>query len=75
MKKDQYTKNYWGLYEVDTQRAIEISETPDLKHVTFNGKRVFIQHVDKESNKARVYPLDDPGNEFEVQVDQLTEQN
>lgn len=60
---------------MNTQRAIEVSESPDLKHVTYNGKRVIIQHVDKQNNMARIYPLDDPGNEFEVQVDQLSEKS
>lgn len=58
---------------MNKQRAIEIAKSPDLKNVTHNGKRVYIQHVDEQSNTARIYSLDDPGHEFEVQVESLEE--
>ncbi|GGH70512.1 small, acid-soluble spore protein H [Compostibacillus humi] len=58
---------------MNKQRAIEITESPDLVHVTYNGQRVYIQHVNEDNNTARVYPLDDPQNEFDVDLDQLKE--
>ncbi|GEN30912.1 small acid-soluble spore protein H (minor) [Cerasibacillus quisquiliarum] len=58
---------------MNRNRAIEISKSPNLKHVTYQGKRVYIQHVHKTSDMAKVYLLDDPTKEFEVQLDQLEE--
>lgn len=60
---------------MDKQRAIDISESPDYKHVTFQGKRVYIQHVDPQTGVARVYYLDEPDQEFEVPVQQLSEKH
>ncbi|WP_284140564.1 H-type small acid-soluble spore protein [Virgibacillus sp. LDC-1] len=56
---------------MNKQRAEEIAASPDLKHITYNGKRVVIQHVEEQT--ARVYYLDDPGNEFDVALDKLEE--
>ncbi|CAM4090879.1 H-type small acid-soluble spore protein [Lederbergia lenta] len=58
---------------MNKQRAEEIAQAPNLKHVTYNGKQVYIQHVNEQSNTARIYPLDDPTNEFEVQLTNLFE--
>lgn len=58
---------------MNRNRAIEISKSPNLKHVTYQGKRVYIQHVHKTSDMARVYLLDDPSEQFEVQLNQLKE--
>lgn len=58
---------------MNRNRAIEISKSPNLKHVTYQGKRVYIQHVHEANDIARVYLLDDPTEEFEVQLDQLEE--
>ncbi|HLU23087.1 MAG TPA: H-type small acid-soluble spore protein [Bacillaceae bacterium] len=58
---------------MNIQRAKEIAESPEMKYVSYNGKPVYIQHVNKESNTARLYPLDDPGNEMEVQLTNLME--
>ncbi|MBS4219606.1 H-type small acid-soluble spore protein [Bacillus sp. FJAT-49711] len=58
---------------MNRQRAAEIAESPDMKHVTYNGKPVYIQRVDDQNDIARVFHLDDPGNEFEVQVTNLIE--
>lgn len=60
---------------MDIQRASEIAQSPDMKHVTYQGERIYIQHVDGESGMARVYPLDDPANAFDIPVDQLQENN
>lgn len=58
---------------MNKQRAEEIAQSPDLKQVTYNGQMVYIQHVEGQSNTARIYILDDPTNEFEVQLTNLFE--
>ncbi|MBS4202179.1 H-type small acid-soluble spore protein [Bacillus sp. FJAT-49732] len=58
---------------MNKQRAAEIAESPDMKHVTYNGKSVYIQRVDNQNDTARVFHLDDPGNEFDVLVTNLLE--
>ncbi|MDQ0256965.1 small acid-soluble spore protein H (minor) [Evansella vedderi] len=59
---------------MNVQRAKEIAQSPDMKDVKYNGQRVYIQHVDDQNATARVYPLEDPQNEQEVQVDNLIEE-
>ncbi|WP_249869517.1 small acid-soluble spore protein H [Oceanobacillus saliphilus] len=59
---------------MNIQRAEEIVESPELVNVTYNGKMIYIQHVDENNQIARIYPLDDPQNEFDVQLDQLHEE-
>lgn len=58
---------------MDQQRAIEIAHSSDMKNVTHNGKRVYIMDVHKEDNTARIYSLDDPANQFDVQLESLHE--
>lgn len=57
---------------MDRQRAKQISESPEMKKVTFNGKQVFIQNVN-DNDTARIYPLDQPENEQDVALSQLEE--
>ncbi|MBB3112646.1 small acid-soluble spore protein H (minor) [Paenibacillus phyllosphaerae] len=57
-----------------TQRAKEIAASPTMANVTLNGIPVFIQHVDEQSETARVYPLDQPEAEETVPLRQLIEQ-
>lgn len=57
---------------MNKQRAIEIAESASMKTVTYNGKQVYIHHVN-EDDTARIYPLDDPGNEQTVALSQLKE--
>lgn len=52
---------------------MEISQSPVMQHVTYNGQQIYIQHVDEQTNMARIFPLDDPRNEFDVQVANLQE--
>ncbi|GAA0324073.1 small acid-soluble spore protein H [Bacillus carboniphilus] len=59
---------------MNRQRAQQIVESPDMKHVSFNGTRVYIQHVDEESETARIYPLDDPSQEKTVSLNELHEE-
>lgn len=60
---------------MEVQRAKEISESPTIAKVLFNGQSVYIQHVDEKTKMARIYPLDDPNKEQEVPLSQLKEQN
>ncbi|WP_067729490.1 small acid-soluble spore protein H [Oceanobacillus damuensis] len=59
---------------MNIQRAEQIVESPELINVTYNGKKIYIQHVDEQNKLARIYPLDDPQNEFDVQLEQLSEE-
>ncbi|GGA89519.1 H-type small acid-soluble spore protein [Ornithinibacillus halotolerans] len=54
-------------------RVEEIAQSPDMKNVIYNGKQVYIQQVN-ENNTARIFPLDDPQQEMEVQLTNLYEQ-
>ncbi len=58
---------------MNPQRAKEISESGDLAHVVYNGDPVFIQHVDEQTETARIYPLDEPENEQTVPLSSLKE--
>ncbi|TFB14616.1 H-type small acid-soluble spore protein [Filobacillus milosensis] len=58
---------------MDRLRAEEIASSPKICNVQYNGKRIFIQHVEEGNDVARVYYLDDPANEFEVQLSNLRE--
>lgn len=53
-------------------RAADIRQSPDMKRVWYNGKQVYIQQVN-ENNTARIFPLDDPQNEMDVQLTNLYE--
>ncbi|TGA97773.1 H-type small acid-soluble spore protein [Sporolactobacillus shoreae] len=55
------------------QRAQEISESPTMVHVTYNGDSVYIQHIDTNKETARIYPLSDPRKEQDVPVSDLME--
>ncbi|WP_087973793.1 H-type small acid-soluble spore protein [Oceanobacillus rekensis] len=59
---------------MNTQRAEEIVQSPNLVTVMYNGEQIYIQHVDEQKQLARIYPLDDPQNEFDVQIENLIEQ-
>ncbi|MBB6446686.1 small acid-soluble spore protein H [Bacillus benzoevorans] len=60
---------------MNIQRAKEITASPEMIHVTYNGKPIYIQNVDENNDTARIYPLDDPSREKSVSVSQLTEQH
>jgi small acid-soluble spore protein H (minor) len=55
-------------------RAKEIASSPAMAKVTLNGIPVYIQHVDEETETARVFPLDEPQNEQSVSIRQLIEE-
>ncbi|MDN4491969.1 small acid-soluble spore protein H [Ureibacillus aquaedulcis] len=58
---------------MNAQRAQEISESPVIANVLYNGERVYIQHVDEDKGTARIYPLDDPQKEQDVPLSNLME--
>ncbi|MCP1145002.1 H-type small acid-soluble spore protein [Lysinibacillus endophyticus] len=58
---------------MNIQRAQEITQSGEIPNIIFNGKRVYIQHVDPDKKTARIYPLDDPEKEQEVSVTDLIE--
>jgi small acid-soluble spore protein H (minor) len=58
---------------MDTERALEIIASPNMINVTCDGVPIYIQHVNKNESTARVYPLDQPHNDKEVSLSNLTE--
>ncbi|NLY78967.1 MAG: H-type small acid-soluble spore protein [Lysinibacillus sp.] len=58
---------------MNIQRAKEIVDSGELANISFNGQRIYIQHVDEKNKTARIYPLDDPEDEKDVPIDQLIE--
>lgn len=62
-----------GGFYMNKRRALEIAASPDMKNVTHNGNQVYIQHVNEQNHTARVFPLDEPENEFDAQLESLHE--
>ncbi|RAV20464.1 small acid-soluble spore protein H [Paenibacillus contaminans] len=58
---------------MNTFRAKEIAASPVMANVTYDGKQCYIQHVNETDETARIYPLDQPENEFDVAVSSLIE--
>lgn len=59
---------------MDSQRAQEISSSSAMSNVTYNGKQIYIEHVDQEKGMATIHPLDEPNNKQTVSVTSLIEQ-
>jgi small acid-soluble spore protein H (minor) len=59
---------------MNKQRAIEITNSPVMINVTYNGIPVYIQHVDEMQETARIYPIDKPQNELQVSLNSLNEE-
>jgi small acid-soluble spore protein H (minor) len=59
---------------MNKQRANEIAASPVMANVTYNGTQIYIQQVDEKNETARIYPLNQPENEQEVPLNNLTEQ-
>ncbi|MGX9133197.1 small acid-soluble spore protein H [Rummeliibacillus sp. JY-2-4R] len=59
---------------MDAQRAQEISSSPIMANVTFNGEGIYIEHVDRHNGTATIHFLDDPNNKKSVSVTSLSEQ-
>nr|MDH3153688.1 small acid-soluble spore protein H [Bacillus licheniformis]MDH3164296.1 small acid-soluble spore protein H [Bacillus licheniformis] len=58
---------------MNTRRAQEIVESPDMVDVTYNGRPIYIQRVDEQNETARIFPLGQPENEQEVPLANLKE--
>ncbi|MFC4404140.1 small acid-soluble spore protein H [Gracilibacillus xinjiangensis] len=59
---------------MDAQRAQEILNSPEMYHVTYNGEKIYIEHVDQSNGQATVHPLHNPEQKQSVRIDQLIEQ-
>jgi len=59
---------------MNTQRAQEIAESPEMVQVTYDGVPIYIQHVDEQNEMARIYPLEAPQLEQTVPIRSLVEE-
>ncbi|MGY4688196.1 H-type small acid-soluble spore protein [Salibacterium sp. K-3] len=59
---------------MNAQRAQEIVSSDEMVNVTYNGDKVYIEHVDQGAGKATVHPLDDLEEKQSVSVNELTEE-
>jgi small acid-soluble spore protein H (minor) len=58
---------------MDTQRSQEIASSPQMVDVTYNGEKVYIEHVDQSNGQATIHPLNNPTKKINVTVDSLVE--
>jgi small acid-soluble spore protein H (minor) len=58
---------------MNAQRAQEIASSPIMANVTYNGERIYIEHVDQQNRTATIHPLDEPNNKQSVSVSDLME--
>lgn len=58
---------------MDIKRAKEISSSPEMVDVTYNGGLIYIENVNMDRDTASVHYLDQPANTQEVSVSQLVE--
>lgn len=58
---------------MDAKKAQEIAFSPTMTNVTYNGQKVYIEHVDQEAGKATVHPLDQPDLKESVSIEDLME--
>lgn len=58
---------------MNKQRAQEIASSAIMANVTHNGVPIYIQHVNDETETARIFPLGQPQNEEEVSLNNLLE--
>ncbi|WP_338472271.1 small acid-soluble spore protein H [Niallia sp. XMNu-256] len=59
---------------MDAKRAQEIVSSQQMINVTYNGKSIYIEHVDQGNGVATIHPLNDPNQKQSVPVTNLTEQ-
>jgi small acid-soluble spore protein H (minor) len=59
---------------MNAQRAQEIASSPVMANVSYNGKNVYIEHVDQQNETATIHFLDEPNNKQSVSVNSITEQ-
>lgn len=58
---------------MEAERAQEIMMIPEMVHVTYNGEKIYIEHVDQSENLATIHPLQNPEEKQSVPIDQLIE--
>ncbi|SFM01863.1 H-type small acid-soluble spore protein [Salibacterium qingdaonense] len=58
---------------MDELRTRDIADSPVMADVTYDGTPVYIQHVDEDSQTARIYSLEYPDEELTVSLGQLME--
>jgi small acid-soluble spore protein H (minor) len=58
---------------MDAQRAQEITNSSIMANVTYNGTRIYIEHVDQQKGITTIHPLDEPNNKQSVSVSSLIE--
>ena len=59
---------------MDAQRAQEIADSVDMANVIYNGKSIYIEHVDQQNGVATIHNLDEPNSKQSVSITELTEQ-
>ncbi|RBW68459.1 small acid-soluble spore protein H [Bacillus taeanensis] len=59
---------------MNAQRAQEIASSSAMANVTYNGQRIYIEHVDQQNETATIHDLDNPNNKQSVSVSSLQEQ-
>lgn len=62
-----------GCLYMNKQRAMEIVNSPDMAHVSYEGVPVYIQNVDEDTEMARIFPLGQTENEQNVPLNSLKE--
>ncbi|MTT32948.1 H-type small acid-soluble spore protein [Terrilactibacillus sp. BCM23-1] len=58
---------------MNIHRAKEISTSPIMADVKYQGTPIYIQAVNDENKTARIFPLDEPENEQTVPLSGLIE--
>ncbi|TQR21397.1 small acid-soluble spore protein H [Psychrobacillus vulpis] len=59
---------------MDAQRAQEVSISPVMINVTYNGENIYIEHVDRQSGTATIHFLKEPNEKQSVSITSLVEQ-
>ncbi|MFZ4453761.1 small acid-soluble spore protein H [Salibacterium aidingense] len=59
---------------MNAQRAQEISSSPEMANVVYDGEPVYIEHVDQQVGVATIHSLDNPDSIKSVSVTSLEEQ-
>ncbi|MDQ0223823.1 H-type small acid-soluble spore protein [Metabacillus niabensis] len=58
---------------MDAKRAQEISNSPTMINVMYQGNSVYIEHVDQERELATIHPINEPNQKQSVSVTNLVE--
>lgn len=58
---------------MDKKRAQEITSSPTMANVNYNGEAIYIEHVDQQSGVATIHSLDNPTSKQSVSVTSLEE--